>query len=82
MSLVFNTVSLKNDIQQTIKVSEDNIQELAESLNGTVEEGVMSFQISNHKHFVLVGDWLVLFDRGRDILVFTDKMYQRLFKSV
>ena len=82
MSLVFNTVSLNNDIQQTLRISEDNILELAESLNGILVEGVMSFQISNHKHYVMVGDWVVLFDRGRDVLIFTDKMYQRLFKSV
>jgi hypothetical protein len=82
MSLIFNTVSFKNDTQQAIKVTEDNFQEISDSINGTIVDGVMSFQISNHKHFVLVGDWLVLFDRGRDILVFTDKMFQRLFKSV
>lgn len=82
MALVFNTVSLKNDIQQAIKVDEDNIDELAESLNGTIENGVVSFKISNHEHYFIVGDWIILFDRGRDILTFSDKMFQRLFKSV
>lgn len=78
----FNTVELKNPIMMALKVTEENFQELTESLNGTIKDGVMSFQISNHVHYVLIGDWVVLFERGRDILVFTDKMYQRLFKSV
>ena len=82
MALNFNTVALKNDTMLAIKVTADNIQELSESLNGTLENDIMTFKISNHEHIVLIGDWLVLFDRGRDILRFTDKMFQRLFKSV
>jgi len=79
----FNNVSLKNPIQQTVQLTTENISYFAESLNGTVDEaGILWFQISNHKHSALPGDWLVLFDRGRDILVFTDKMFQRLYKSV
>lgn len=78
----FDTVSLKNPIQQTKQLTSDNIQYFADSLNGTLEEGVLKFQISNHTLYALPGDWLVIFDRGQDILVFTDKMFQRLFKSV
>lgn len=80
--LDLNNASLKNPIQQIAQLTIDNIQYAAESLNGTVNEGVLEFQISNHKHYALPGDWLVLFDRGQDILVFTDKMFQRLYKSV
>lgn len=82
MSVEFNTVSLKNEIQQAVRVDEDNFQELVESLNGSVVDGVASFKISNHTHYFIVGDWIILFDRGRDILTFSDKMFQRLFKSV
>lgn len=82
MALNFNTVELKNSTLMAIRVTADNIEELNESLNGTLENGIMTFKISKHEHQVLVGDWLVLFDRGRDILRFTDKMFQRLFKSV
>lgn len=78
----FNTVSLKNEIQQAVKLSNENIQEAAESLDGTLEEGILTFQTSNHVHHAIAGDWLVLFDRGIDILVLTDKMFQRLFQSV
>jgi hypothetical protein len=77
-----NNATLKNPIQQTVRLTNENIQYYAEALNGTVEEGILNFQISNHPHVAIAGDWLVLFDRGRDILVFTDKMYQRLYKSI
>lgn len=82
MALNWNTAEFKNPTLMVMKVTAENFEELTESLNGTIIEGVMSFQISNHNHFVMVGDWIVLFDRGRDILVFTDKMFQRLIKSV
>lgn len=78
----FNNVSLKNPIQQTKQLTTDNIEYFAESLNGTLENGVLSFTISNHTLYAIPGDWLVLFDRGRDVIVFTDKMFQRLYKSV
>lgn len=79
----FNNASLKNPVQQVKQLTAENIQYFAESLNGTVDEsGILEFQISNHVHHAIPGDWLVLFDRGRDILVFTDKMFQRLYKSV
>jgi len=77
-----NTVSLKNPIQLTKQLTTENIQYFAESLNGTVENGILEFHISSHVHYAVPGDWLVLFDRGIDILVFTDKMFQRLYKSV
>lgn len=78
----FNTASLKNPIQQVKQLTVDNIAYFAESLNGTLENGILTFSISNHTHHAIPGDWLVLFDRGRDILVFTDKMFQRLYMSV
>jgi len=74
-------VVLKNKTQQAVQLTNDNIQEAAESLNGTVDEGILNFQISNHPHVAIATDWLVLFDGGRDILTFTDKMYQRLFEA-
>jgi hypothetical protein len=82
MPLNFNAIAFKGDSIAALQLSNENIQEFAESLNGTVNEGVLSFKISNHEHFAIVGDWVILFDRGRDILTFSDKMFQRLFKSV
>lgn len=78
----FSNAALKNPIQQVKQLTIDNIQYFAESLNGTVENGVLEFKISNHTHYALPGDWLILFDRGIDILVFTDKMFQRLYKAI
>lgn len=82
MALNFGTTALKNETMLSLRVTEDNFEEVVTSLNGSTEDGVASFKISNHTHYFMVGDWIVLFDRGRDILTFTDKMYQRLFKSV
>lgn len=75
-------VSLKNPVQQAIRLTNDNIVEVTESLNGTLEEGVLSFTLSKHKHFAIAGDWLVLFDGGIDALVFSDKMFQRIYSGI
>jgi hypothetical protein len=82
MSIEFTEVELINPVQQAVQLTNENIEYFAESLNGQIDEnGLMSFQISNHVHFCIAGDWLVLFDRGRDILKFSDKMYKRLFQN-
>ena len=82
MNIEFKAGALKNPVQQIIQLDNENLEYFRESLNGTLEDGVLRFQISNHPHYAIAGDWLVLFDGGRDILVFTNKMFQRLFKSV
>ncbi len=82
MALNFNTVGFKGTSITALQITEENIEEFAESLNGKVTEGVLSFQISNHPHYAITGDWVVLFNRGIDILTFSNKMFQRLFKSV
>lgn len=78
----FKPVELKSPVQLALRITEDNIDELAESLNGSVNEGILSFKISTHELFVIAGDWLVLFERGQDIVTYTDKMYQRLYKDI
>jgi len=80
--LEFGNGSLKNPIQQVKRLTPENIEYFAESLNGTIENGILEFSISSHTHYAVAGDWLVLFDRGIDILVLTDKMFQRLYMSV
>lgn len=83
MAIEFNTVEFKGTSIQAVKISDENISELAVSLNGKIDDGgMLSFTLSNHELFAYVGDWLILFDRGRDALTFSDKMFQRLFKSV
>lgn len=81
MSTELTEVEFINPVQQAVQLTTENIEYFAENLNGSAEEGVLKFQISNHVHYAVPGDWLVLFDRGRDILTFTDKMYKRLLQS-
>jgi hypothetical protein len=81
MSTELTEVEFINPVQQAVQLTTDNIEYFAENLNGSVEEGVLKFQISNHVHLAIPGDWLVLFDKGRDILTFTDKMYKRLLHT-
>jgi hypothetical protein len=76
----FNTVQPKHLIHQAVQLTEENIQEAADSLNGTLENGILSFQISNHTLYGMAGDWLVIF--GTDVHIFTDKYFQRNYESV
>ena len=77
----FSEASLKEPVQQVVQLTDDNLAKAAENLNGTLEDGILKFQLSNHPHFAIAGDWLVLFSGGIDALVFTDKMYQRLYNT-
>lgn len=76
----FNTVTPKHQIHRAVRLTDENLQEAADSLNGTVEDGTLTFQISNHTLYGLAGDWLVIF--GTDVHVFTDKYFQRNYQSV
>lgn len=78
----FSEASLKEPIQQVVQLTDENLAEAAENLNGTLEDGILSFQLSNHPHFAIAGDWLVLFSGGIDALVFTDKMYKRIYNTL
>jgi hypothetical protein len=71
----FVVVTPKHTVHRAVRLTNENIQEAAVSLNGTVEDGVLKFTISNHDIYGLAGDWLVIF--GTDVHVYTDKYYQR-----
>jgi hypothetical protein len=71
----FSVVTPKHTVHRAAQLTPENLQEAAESLNGTVEDGILTFQISNHVIHGLAGDWLVIF--GTDVHVYTDKYYQR-----
>jgi hypothetical protein len=71
----FVTVTPKYTVHRAVQITNENIVEIAESVNGTVEEGVLKFTISNHDLYGLAGDWLVFF--GTDVHIYTDKYYQR-----
>ena len=77
----FNTVEHKFPIQQTTQITTENIEEIAESLNGSISDaGILEFKIHNHTLHGLPGDWLVIF--GTDAHVYTDKYFQRNYNSV
>jgi hypothetical protein len=77
----FNTVEHKFPIQRAVQLTVDNIEEAAESVNGSISDsGILEFQISNRTLHGLPGDWLVVF--GTDVHIYTDKYFQRNYNSV
>jgi hypothetical protein len=71
----FAVVTPKHTVHRALRITNDNIAEVAESVNGTVEDGVLKFTISNHDLYGIAGDWLVIF--GTDVQIYTDKYFQR-----
>lgn len=71
----FTVVTPKHTVHRALRITDENIAEVAESVNGTVEDGVLKFTISNHDIYGLAGDWLVIF--GTDVHIYTDKYFQR-----
>ena len=78
--MVFDTVEPKYKTHRAVKLTNENIQQAAKELNGTLEEGILTFQISNHVLRGIAGDWLVIF--GTDVQIYTDKYFQRNYISV
>lgn len=71
----FAVVTPKHTVHRALRITNENIDEVAESVNGTVEDGVLKFTISNHDIYGIAGDWLVIF--GTDVHIYTDKYFQR-----
>lgn len=63
---------------QTDQVTVENINDWAESLNGTVEEGILTFMIDDYTHRAIPGDWIVVYRPSGDLLVFPNKFFNRL----
>jgi hypothetical protein len=76
----FNVVTPKYTIHQAVQLTNDNIEQAAQELNGTLNDGILEFQISNHTLHAIPGDWLVIF--GTDVHVYTDKYFQRNYESI
>lgn len=76
----FNVVTPKYTIHQAVRLTADNLEQAAQELNGTVEDGILTFTISNHTIHGLAGDWLVIF--GTDVHIYTDKYFQRNYEEV
>ncbi|UDL16804.1 hypothetical protein SEA_ATUIN_128 [Arthrobacter phage Atuin] len=76
----FNVVTPKYTIHQAVQLTNENIEQAAQELNGTVENGILTFTISNHVIQGIAGDWLVIF--GTDVHIYTDKYFQRNYDSI
>lgn len=71
----FQTVTPKHTIHRAVQLTNENIEQAAQDLNGIVENGILTFTISNHTLHGIAGDWLVIF--GTDVHIYTDKYYRR-----
>ena len=71
----WDTAEVKFKTHRVMRITDENIREIADSLNGTLENGILTFNISNHTLRGIAGDWLVIF--GTDIQIYTDKYFQR-----
>lgn len=71
----FQTVTPKHLVHQAVQLTNENIEQAAQELNGTVENGILTFTISNRSLHGIAGDWIVTF--GTDVHVYTDKYYHR-----
>lgn len=78
--MVFDTAEVKFKTHRVVRLTDENIQEAANELNGTLEDGILTFEISNHTLRGIAGDWLVVF--GTDVHIYTDKYYQRNYIAV
>lgn len=76
----FNVVTPKYTIHRSVQLTTENIEQAAAELNGTVENGILTFEISNHTLHGLPGDWLVIF--GTDVHIYTDKYYKRNYDEL
>lgn len=65
---------------QADRVTAENLKDWTESLNGELNEGILRFEIHNRAHYVLVGDWIVVFFPHGDVQVYTDSMFNRIFE--
>lgn len=63
---------------QTDQVTVENINDWAASLNGTVDEGILTFKIDDYTHRAIPGDWIVIYRPSGDLLVFPPKFFNRL----
>ena len=71
-------VKLKGHVRAD-QITAENIEDFAASINGTIEDGILTFQIHNWTHRAIVGDWVVVYLPFGDIQTFSDAMFNRIF---
>lgn len=77
---MFGAVDLKRPVSAA-QVIDEHLESLAEALGGQLNGGVLEFSVSGYQWFAYTGDWILLYDTG-DVQVLSDKMFNRLYKSV
>lgn len=73
--------TLTDPSQYAVQLDAENIETWRENLNGVLNDGLLRFESGGWTHFAHVGSWLVWFNGLRDILVFSDKMFGRLYRG-
>ena len=71
-------VKLKGHVRAD-QITAENIDDFAASINGTIEDGILTFKIHNWTHRAIVGDWVVVYLPSGDIQTFSDAMFNRIF---
>lgn len=65
---------------QADQLTVDNIQDWADSLGGTIEEGILVFKIDDYTHRAIPDDWIVVFRPSGDLLVIPNKFFNRIYE--
>lgn len=78
--LAFTDVKLRRTVQ-AVQITEDNMSEIAEAVDGKITNAILKFEISGYVWYALVDDWFLLYDTG-DVQICTDAYYKRLFEEV
>lgn len=75
-----NMVKLKGHVRAD-RITPENIEDFVEALNGTLEDGILTFEIHKWTHRAIAGDWIVIYLPSGDVQVFTDAMFNRIFDT-
>ena len=74
-----NVYKLRGHVEAT-QVTKENMEELAKSLNGTIEGGVLTFNVNKRTLRAITGDWIAGFKPFGDVQVYTDAMFNRILE--
>ena len=75
-----NMVKLKGHVRAD-QITPENIEDFVEALNGTLVDGILSFEIHKWTHRAIVGDWVVVYLPSGDVQTFSDAMFKRIFET-
>lgn len=76
-----NEYTLSDPKQYAVQLTAENIGTWRDNLNGKLDEGILTFQSGGWTHIATEGSWLVWFNQLRDVQVYSDSMFGRLFRG-